>query len=111
MEGEVMSVWRIARWSLPALVASVGDAFAQSTRPWMSPDEAYPMMMHGLGAMGCFVFGLVVIVAIAAILFGFWRGSARRDDAQSILRARFARGEIDREEYFQRKADLEGDRS
>lgn len=102
-----MAVPRAALWSFSAFVASVGSASAQTTRSWMSWDEAYPMM-HGPWHMGCSALWLLGVVAIATILVVLWRRSAQRDDAQAILRARFARGDIDREEYFRRKVDLDG---
>lgn len=102
----MMSARRVALWLVLAFVASAGGASAQTTRSWMSWDEAYPMM-YGPWHMGCSVLWLLGIVVIVTILVVLWRRSAPRDDAQTILRARFARGDIDREEYFRRKADLD----
>lgn len=102
-----MALRRATLWSVAAFVASAGGASGQTTRSWMSWDQNSPMM-HGPWHMGCSVLWLLGIVAITTILVLLWRRSAPRDDAQAILRARFARGDIDREEYFRRKSDLDG---
>lgn len=58
----------------------------------------WPMMMGGG------VFGLVVLAAVVWLLVRLFQGrsftaDARPDSAQEILRARFARGEIDEDEF------------
>lgn len=61
---------------------------------------------------------LVIIVLVLSLIFGRRHhyyyaapappapGSASRSDALSILEGRYARGEIQREEYLQKKQDL-----
>ncbi|WP_231493399.1 SHOCT domain-containing protein [Alicyclobacillus macrosporangiidus] len=80
------------------------------------------MMMNGMGMMG---FGfmslywiLSALILIAGILLVLWaivrvvrRGSLSQNDkehdhAVRLLKERYARGEIDREEYLQRLKDL-----
>jgi putative membrane protein len=69
---------------------------------------------HGL-------FSLIFIVVIVSLIFGrrryyygyhphWWHGGgdANRSEALSLLHARYARGEIQREEYLQKKQDLGG---
>ena len=70
---------------------------------------------HGLG-------GLIFLIIIVALIFGprrYWWGyryhpygwhpaPGSRAEALSILEARYARGEIQREEYLQKKQDLGG---
>lgn len=58
---------------------------------------------------------LMIVLLIAAVLFTATRSrrtsmpaSASDDCALSLLRDRYARGEIDREDFFQRRRDLEG---
>lgn len=67
-------------------------------------------MMWGMSGMMVFmVLGwLLVIIAIAAGVWWMVRnvGPGRRDDALDILRQRYARGEISREEYESRRRDL-----
>jgi putative membrane protein len=65
---------------------------------------------HGL-------FSLIFVIAILALIFGrrryyydhpwHWTGGSR-SDALAILEGRYARGEIQREEYLQKKHDLGG---
>jgi putative membrane protein len=68
------------------------------------------------------VHGLLSLLVVAAIIVGIVliiralrrdggrapTSSPSRDTALEILNARYARGEIDREEYLQRKRDLGG---
>jgi len=75
--------------------------------------------MHGDGwnwgfGFGHWLFGvlfwLLVLVAIIA-LFRFWSGGAsgehrREKTALDILKERYARGEIDHEEFERRRRDL-----
>jgi putative membrane protein len=49
--------------------------------------------------------GVVVVVLLARS--GSRAGSSRGDDALEILRQRYARGEIDREEYERMREDLQ----
>jgi len=64
----------------------------------------------GLG----FIFWLVILVALVAAAMWFVRsqqGNRRglldpRSDSLQILEERYARGEIDRDEYLQKKRDL-----
>lgn len=54
---------------------------------------------------------VLVVVVIAAAIYWFTRGNgasgwSRSDDAERILRERFARGDIDDEAYRQRLAEL-----
>lgn len=78
--------------------------------------------MHGGGSWLGFglhsLIWILVIVAIVTVIIWAVRNSSRsaphtrhektRPTALEILDERYARGEIDREEYQARKADLEG---
>lgn len=74
-------------------------------------------MMDGSGGMffgGGFmwIFWLLVIVVIIAgvkaVMTGnTQRGGSQKDSALSILEKRYARGEIDREEYQKKRRELE----
>ena len=67
--------------------------------------------LHGL-------FTLIVIVLIFSLIFRrryyyyghpyWWGHPGSRSDALSILEGRYARGEIQREEYLEKKKDLGG---
>ena len=67
-------------------------------------------MMWGWSAMMGFMF-LAWLVVIAALVAGAWwlvtnARPGRRGGALEILRERYARGEISREEYESRRKDL-----
>lgn len=77
-------------------------------------------MMYGLGygagfgglmMFGLFLLLILVIIAVYFIVHQFSRsnaknGSGSTDDALEILHERYARGEIDDEEYNRKKAEL-----
>lgn len=72
---------------------------------------------YGYGMMGGFgwIFMTLIVVVVFVLLFGVFRqfGDARRErrmltsGAHDILDERYARGEIDADEYKRRRADLE----
>jgi putative membrane protein len=73
-------------------------------------------MMNGSGSMGFgFIFWLLLLALIIAGVVWFVRSQplagAQRLDARSaglkVLEERYARGEISREEYLQKKHDIE----
>jgi putative membrane protein len=79
---------------------------------WMNYD-GYGMGWHAMGWMGMVFFWLVLILLVL-VAVKYLTGS-RRSDAQSegansgalaILEQRYARGELDREEYLQMRDDL-----
>jgi putative membrane protein len=67
-------------------------------------------MMWGMSGMMLFMT-LAWLLLIVALVAGVWWlvrtvAAHRRDDALTILRERYARGEISREEYESRRRDL-----
>lgn len=85
-----------------------GVAWAQSA-PW----ESWGMHpMWGMWGIGMLLFmlvfwGLVLAAVVVGIRWLLQQGRpARADTALDILRERYARGEIDREEFMARKRDL-----
>ena len=67
---------------------------------------------HGL-------FSLLVLILVFGLIFGrrryyygyhpwYWHNGGSRSDALAVLEARYARGEIQRDEYLQKKQDLGG---
>lgn len=65
----------------------------------------------GLGGLGMVLLWAVPLILIF-LLFRYFsgdRGERRGKAALEILEARYARGEIDREEYLKRRADLGGE--
>lgn len=73
----------------------------------------YGMDHYGMGWGGLWMIGVWLIPIALAVLLLRWfddrrRGPEReREDARRILDARFARGEIDAEEYQDRRRALE----
>lgn len=71
-------------------------------------------MMYGFGSGGWFGMGLWWIVLIVIVGLLLWRGfagssaSAPNESALEVLKKRYARGEINRDEYEQKRRDLEG---
>ena len=63
---------------------------------------------HGWGMPFGGVFSLLVLVLILAALYRALGGPERKgsSNAQSILEQRYAKGEIQREEYLEKKRDL-----
>jgi len=67
----------------------------------------------GLGMIGMSLFWILLIVAIVALVKSTWGSGAsagRRQEnaALDILKERYARGEIQKEEFEQKKRDLAG---
>lgn len=104
-----------------AAVLTAGPAFAQQGQPGQG---FYGPGMHGVWHgpgtwwgpfMGVVMLAAVVAVIVAGVLVlrHFWHIGGRERDgaggqARAILDERYARGEIDREEYLRRRRDLEG---
>ncbi len=80
--------------------------------------NGWGMMGGGYGSMGGFnmVFWLLALVLLAGGVFWFMRSSpsiglgrqaAARPGGLDVLEQRYARGEVNREEYLQKKGDLQ----
>ncbi|KPV39613.1 hypothetical protein AN478_10815 [Thiohalorhabdus denitrificans] len=81
---------------------------------WMSDGHG----LWGLGGVFMILFWVLVVLAIAALVRWLALGPGRpgegpdtpkrdRPRAMELLEERYARGEIDREEFLQKKQDLE----
>ena len=72
------------------------------------------MMGYGMGWVGVAVAGLATLAVLALLAYGVARaprrGSAYDVDPEELLARRFARGEIDEEEYRTRLEVLSGER-
>jgi putative membrane protein len=74
----------------------------------------------GYGGFGGFgmIFGIIILVVIIAALVWFARGmsssgqqlplAGRRSSGLEVLEERYARGEIQRDEYLEKKRDIGG---
>lgn len=98
-------------------VARVGEWVAWrgvlvQERPWEWGWGMHPMSwMWGFGGVAMMLMMLVFWgLVIAGLVFGIrWlagQGRDREDSALALLRQRYARGEIDREEFETKKRDL-----
>ena len=74
---------------------------------------------YGMGGVGGFVmiiFWVLIIVGVVLVIRYFTTGHTRgrsspdANDPLQVLRERYARGEIDTEEFEERKKVLEGDK-
>ena len=89
------------------ILASAGQGYGQGPWGWDHSGWYWPMMgFHGL-------FWLLLVGLIVTALVYLVRGLARRPSAsetpgsaRATLDARYARGEIERDDYQQRKQDL-----
>jgi len=99
--------------ALAALPAAV--ALADQNLPQLRNDWAYGHMGYGMGWGGWFLGPVMMILfialAVAAVvltlrLLGVGGPSAGRGNALQVLDERFARGEIDKPEYEERRRAL-----
>jgi putative membrane protein len=71
------------------------------------------LAMHGFGFGWMGLYSLIFLGGLVALLFWIvprWRpGGSQEDRARAILRERFARGEIDQDEFERRMRRLGGE--
>lgn len=103
---------RRAMLLLASLLGLPGVVWAQQSPSWESWGM-HPMWgMWGLWGVAMMLFmlvlwGLVIAGIVMAIRWLVQQGrGGRADAALEVLRERYARGEIDREEFLARKRDL-----
>lgn len=97
-----------------------------SINPYYGYGGYYGGMMGGFGGLGMLFMVPVVLLVIAVVGYFLWRGCdgwgngggggccggdhytgyQNRDDALAILRQRYARGEISREQFEQMRQDI-----
>ncbi len=105
------------RWAagLLALAAAFLEACSRSPYGGMYGGGGGHMLNYGFG--GIFMWLLVIVLIAAAVYFVVRQrgdvfpppaGPRENETPLDILKKRYARGEIDREEFEQRKKDLEG---
>ncbi len=110
--------WRHARrligFGILALVAIFVIAmvvFMFVVAPNVAPMGYYPRFPFGFGWIGAF-FLIFLLFGVMRWFFVPWGWAYRRaywrgDEVHSILRERYARGELTREQFEQMKGDLE----
>jgi putative membrane protein len=113
----------LAALAVAVAVGTTGIVVAQpagSYGPgWMGPGMMYGNGWEWMGGMmlfgGIFWIVLLVVGVMAAVWFvrGSWHSgndmlNDRRPNGLAILEQRYARGEVDRDEYLQKKHDILG---
>jgi putative membrane protein len=94
---------RAILFSVFLLFSCAGD---DRSGPMHGPGSGWPTMHYGYG--GWFMWLILVIVVAMAIYFivqTHWRGSVSETPLE-ILKKRYAKGEITKEEYDRLKQDL-----
>jgi putative membrane protein len=94
----------LAHWIVP------GSALAQE-RPYEWGWGGHPMMWgawgFGMMIMMILFWGLIIVAVVVGIRWLVGQGKeSRPDSALEILRQRYARGEIDKDEFEAKKRDL-----
>ena len=97
--------------SIVALVAGTLPAFAD---PGDNANDTFGHMMWGGGHGWWSGFGMIIfwglIIAVAVFVFRMLTSNrvGETRDAMDILKERYARGEIDEDEFRRRKQELQG---
>jgi putative membrane protein len=66
----------------------------------------YGMMGGGYWIIGL-IFWILVLIGLVLLIKHLWKGSAQQgDSALEILKKRYAKGEIKKEEFEEKKKDL-----
>lgn len=80
------------------------------TIPAIVADSGGHMWGWGGGMVFGWVFMTLLLIGVGALVYAATRGSRQPGSGPSaldVLHARYARGEIGREEYLERRSDLE----
>lgn len=114
-ERESNRIRRIVGWGLLGLIAVIGVSIVLSLylAPRTSGALYYPFFPFHFGWLGG-IFLVLIIFWVARWFFWPWRRWGYRpysqhagDDARNIVRARYAKGEITKEQYESMMHDLE----
>jgi putative membrane protein len=110
-EQESNRIRRIVGWGIIGLVAVIGLSIALSFFV-LRPTGAfyYPFFPFNFGWLGG-IFLIFIVFGIAKWFFWPWRGGyysyGHHASAESILKERYAKGEITKEQFEQMMHDLE----
>lgn len=72
----------------------------------------FGMMDYGFGSMGIgmlilgLVFWILIIVGLVLLIKYLWEGRGGQESALEVLKKRYARGEITKEEFEEKKKDI-----
>jgi len=70
--------------------------------------DGFGYSMGGMGILG-FIFFILVLVGLILLIKYLWEGAGGRgvnESALEVLKKRYARGEISKEEFEEKKKDL-----
>jgi len=62
-------------------------------------------MMSGWGLLAL-VFWILIIIGLALLIKYLWEGRGGQESAIEVLKKRYARGEITKEEFEEKKKDI-----
>jgi putative membrane protein len=113
---ESTGIGKYVAWGLVALIILVGVSIATSLIFFASRSSGsfyplFPFFPFHFGLLGA-IFLIFIIFLVARLLFWPWRKynlnsySQDRGDARVILRERYAKGEITKEQFEQMMRDL-----
>lgn len=72
----------------------------------MMDSYGYGMMSGGYWIIGL-IFWLLVLIGLVLLIKYLWEGGAKKEEsALELLKKRYARGEISKEEFEEKKKDL-----
>jgi putative membrane protein len=105
---------RIVGWGIIGLIAVIGISIVLSLYFAPQPLETfyYPFFPFQFGWLGA-IFLIFIVFWIARWFFWPWRGGGyysyryQSRNAESILKERYAKGEITKEQFEQMKRDLQ----
>lgn len=67
---------------------------------------SYGMMGYGMWILGL-IFWILVLIGLVLLIKYLWEGGAKKEEsALEVLKKRYARGEISKEEFEEKKKDL-----
>lgn len=102
---------RLAILAVPLLIAATGTAAAQSGGTHgggMTGGSGWGLFGGAMGLWGLLWMGLLVAVLLYVVSVLLDRGSdGNEDQSLSVLRERYARGELSEEEFERRRNQLE----
>jgi putative membrane protein len=115
-EQESNRIRRIVGWGIIGLIVVIGLSIALSLyfAPWRPGGFDYPSFFpFHFGWLGTIFLIFIVILVARWLFFWPWRGGGyysyphqQRADAASIVRERYAKGEITKEQFEQMMRDL-----
>ena len=101
---------RLAILAIPLLVAATGTAAAHGARSHggMMGGSGWDLFGGAMGLWGLLWMGLLIAVPLS-VVYALLNRESGKDDAQSlsVLRERYARGELSDDEFEQRQKRLE----